>query len=78
MSRDAKLIERIRARPSEATFRDVERVLEMFGWEQSRQRGSHVVFTKPGEGIITVPIVGGRKVKRRYLDMICERLGLDE
>ena len=28
--------------------REAVRALEKAGWEQSRQRGSHVVLTKPG------------------------------
>lgn len=31
-----KLIERIRARPVEADFSDVEALLEMFGWSLDR------------------------------------------
>ena len=44
----------------------------------SRQRGSHVAFTKPGERTIIVPLARGRTVKRVYLAQICERLGLDD
>lgn len=78
MSQLEKLKARIRARPPEADFTDVRRLLEAFGWELSRESGSHVIFVKEGERPITVPRVGGRKVKRAYLDRICERLGLDE
>lgn len=77
MSRRDKLIDRIRARPPVADFRDVRGVLESFGWRQARQSGSHVSFTKPDEGTILIPLKGGSKVKREYLDLICERLGLD-
>jgi len=28
--------------------RDVIKILEVFGWEIARQRGSHVILTKPG------------------------------
>ncbi|HEY7031325.1 MAG TPA: hypothetical protein VH482_08370 [Thermomicrobiales bacterium] len=77
MSRRAKLIERIRARPPQADWDDVRALLEDFGWTLARQ-GKERVFTKPGEYPIVVGTVGGRKVKRVYLAMICERLGLDE
>ncbi|MCC7367231.1 MAG: type II toxin-antitoxin system HicA family toxin [Chloroflexi bacterium] len=55
----------------------MRRLLLDFGWQEARQEGSHVSFTKAGEGTITVPILDGRRVKRVYLGMICERLGLD-
>jgi predicted RNA binding protein YcfA (HicA-like mRNA interferase family) len=72
-----KLISRIRARPPEADFGDVKRLLVEYGWELARQKGSHVIFTKPHERSITVPLVDGKRVKRTYLTEICERLGLD-
>ncbi len=78
MSRLEKLIERIKARPPEADFGDVERLLEAFGYEKKGQEGSHVGFKKRGVPTITVPLVKGRTVKRRYLDQICELLGLDD
>lgn len=78
MARHEKLIERIRARPPEADFSDVRVLLEAYGWSLGRERGSHTTFIKPGERSITVPKVGGRKVKRVYLDQLCAILGLDE
>lgn len=77
MSRRQKLIERIRQRPPEASFGDVRSLLAQFGWEQARTKGSHVTFTKAGENPIVVP-VHKQEVGRRYLDTICDRLGLDE
>ncbi|HEY8596868.1 MAG TPA: type II toxin-antitoxin system HicA family toxin [Thermomicrobiales bacterium] len=78
MSRREKLIARIRARPPEADFGDVQAVLGYFGWTLDRESGGHATFTKRGEFPLTVPKVGGRKVKRVYLTMLCERLGLDD
>lgn len=76
--RREKLIERIKARPPEADFRDVMRLLEAFGYERKRQEGSHVSFKKPGARALIVPLSSGRKVKRVYLDQICDLLGLDD
>ena len=78
MTQQQKLIERIVARPPEADFNDVRRLLEIFDWTQARQRGSHVTFVKQGQLPIVVAMYQGRKVKRTYLDMICERLGLEK
>ncbi len=78
MTQLEKLIARIRARPPEADFDDVRSLLEYHGWNLDRERGSHVHFVKLGERTLSVPKVGGRKVKRVYLDQICERLGLDD
>jgi len=73
-----KLIERIRARPSQARFADVQAVLEDFGWRLRNETGSHAIFIKAGEDHLSIPKVGGRHVKGPYLDLICIRLGLDE
>lgn len=78
MSQLEKLIERIRKRPPEADFDDVDRLLRHFGWEREREKGSHVSYVKKGELPIVIPKKRGRKVKRTYLDDICVRLGLDE
>ena len=78
MTRIEKLIARIRARPPEADFDDVRSLLEAFGWMLDRERGSHASFSKAGEYPIVVPKHHGRRVKRAYLVLICERLGLDD
>ena len=77
MSQRDKLIARIRRRPPQAAFSDVEQLLELFGWTCTRTRGSHRAFTTPGQRTLIVPIKEG-KVARVYLDQICDRLGLDE
>ena len=73
-----RLIQRIRARPPEARFSDVRRIIEAYGWVLNRQSGSHAQFTKSGERTQSVPLVRGRYVKRYNLDQIIDRLGLDE
>lgn len=78
MTRREKLIAKIRARPSEARFADVQALLEDFGWRLDRERGSHAIFEKAGERSIAVPKAGGRMVKGIYLDQLCDRLGLDD
>ena len=78
MTQHDKLIERILSRPPEASFNDVRRLLEAYGWTLRGQKGSHAHFTKPGERTQTVPLVRGRYVKRYILDRIVDLLGLDE
>lgn len=73
-----RLVQRIRARHREADFNDARRLLEAYGRIFTRQKGSHVHFTKAGERIQTVPLVSGRYVKRYILDQIIDRLELDE
>ena len=79
MAKLDKLIAKIKARPAEADFADVRRLLEAHGWVLKRQESSHCSFVKAGEStIFTVPLVSGRKVKRVYLTKLCELLGLDD
>ncbi len=78
MSQRERRLTRIRARPAQADFADVQRVFEDFGWQVRKRSGSHVIFSKAGEGHFSVPTVGGRKVKGYILDQICVLLKLDE
>lgn len=78
MSKRDKLIALMISRPSTASFADVRAVLEMFGYELARTKGSHHMFKKAGSTPIPVPVVSGTKVKRHYLDRICKILELDE
>jgi predicted RNA binding protein YcfA (HicA-like mRNA interferase family) len=78
LTRREKLIAKIVARPPEADANDVRSVLEEFGWMFRHQTGSHMTFAKPGERSMSIPLVSGRRVKRIYLDQICQRLGLDD
>jgi predicted RNA binding protein YcfA (HicA-like mRNA interferase family) len=78
MSQREKLIERIRARPPAASFEDVDLLLRHFGWIRARERGSHVSYRKDDELPIVIARWNGTKVRRVYLNDICERLGLDD
>lgn len=66
MPRRDKLIQRIVARPPEASFADVRAVFEQAGWILHRTKGSHHIFVKEGERSMTIPVVDGRRVKRTY------------
>lgn len=78
MGRREKLIQRICARPPQARFSEVQQLLEIEGYSLHRTSGSHNIFVKPNSPNITIPTVQGRMVKRTYLSMLCEDLGLDE
>lgn len=78
MNRKDRLIAKIVARPTEADFKDVHAVLELFGWTLARTKGSHHSFkSADGSQTLIVPTVSGRRVKRHYLDEICRLLELD-
>ncbi|MBA2289165.1 MAG: type II toxin-antitoxin system HicA family toxin [Chloroflexia bacterium] len=54
-----KLVERIRSMPSDARFRDVQSLLEAYGWTHASTKGSHARFTKSGHRSWTVPVHKG-------------------
>lgn len=79
MSRRAKLRAKILARPPEADFQDVCAIFTEYGWSLRSTEGSHHIFVSPDKKqVFSVPTVSGRKVKRHYLDRICQILGLEE
>ena len=46
--------------------REVVRVFGNFGWKQSRQSGSHIILTKPGEAV-TLSVPDHKEVARGTL-----------
>ena len=77
MTRLERLVRKICALPPEADADDVIALLQELGWTLDRQRGSHMVFIKSGEELLSIPLVRGRRVKRTYLRKICRMLELD-
>lgn len=55
--------------------REVIRIFERLGWEISRQRGSHIIMTKPGH-IATLSIPDHSFVARGTLRSLIARAGL--
>lgn len=79
MPKEDKLRAKVLAKPAEIDFEDLEAFLLANGWHERPARGSHHTFWKPGlPEILTIPTVGGRKVKRSYIAMAIKMLGLEE
>jgi predicted RNA binding protein YcfA (HicA-like mRNA interferase family) len=78
MTRVDKLLERLRRRPPRASFSDVRKLLEAYGWVIANQDGSHVTFKKKGEYPLVIVQESGRRVKRGYVELLLERLGLED
>lgn len=78
MSRRERLRKKVCGLPPEADADDVIALLELCGWTRDRQRGSHMIFIKQGEDLLSIPLVSGRRVKRTYLKKVCELLDLDD
>jgi len=78
MSKKEKLIERLLRKPVDMRFDEVKVILEHFGFtlDNKNQKGSHFVFCK-GDLQMTVP-VHNHVVKRTYLQIMIEMLGLEE
>lgn len=77
MGTKEKLVEKLRRKPPEAEFSDIERLLEAFGHYRAGGDGSHFVFRGADGRKVTVPTVKGRKVKRQYIVRVLQFLGID-
>lgn len=55
--------------------REVVRAFEKLGWEISRQRGSHIILTKPGH-IATLSVPNHPTVARGTLRSLIARAGM--
>ncbi|MFW6358934.1 MAG: type II toxin-antitoxin system HicA family toxin [Chroococcales cyanobacterium] len=77
MSKLEKLIQKFLLRPPEARFEDVRYVLEAFGYEEIRSKGSHHAFGNEAGEVIIIPKKGGKKVNRTYLEEVIKLLNLE-
>jgi predicted RNA binding protein YcfA (HicA-like mRNA interferase family) len=55
--------------------RDVVRAFERLGWQVARQRGSHIVLTKPS-GLVTLSVPEHPQVARGTLRALIAKAGL--
>ncbi|MGD9693679.1 MAG: type II toxin-antitoxin system HicA family toxin [Phycisphaerales bacterium] len=55
--------------PNDIRFDELRKHLESHGWQFTRTRGSHHVFTRPGFRPITIPVHKGR-VKHVYKRLV--------
>jgi predicted RNA binding protein YcfA (HicA-like mRNA interferase family) len=55
--------------------REVVRAFERFGWRVARQRGSHIVLTKP-RAVVTLSVPDHRQVARGTLRVLIAKAGL--
>ncbi|MDX2241912.1 MAG: type II toxin-antitoxin system HicA family toxin [Leptolyngbyaceae cyanobacterium bins.302] len=78
MSKLRKLVEQFLTLPSEIRFEDVRTLLETFGFEEKRSKGSHHSFENALGQVLTIPKKGGKKVKRVYIKRIVDLLKLQE
>ncbi|AUT02545.1 type II toxin-antitoxin system HicA family toxin [Aliinostoc sp. HNIBRCY26] len=78
MSKLKKLVEQFLKRPPEVRFEEVRYLLEAFGFEEKRSKGSHHSFRDSQGRILTIPKKSGQKVKGVYIQQIIELLNLEE
>jgi len=78
MTQLEKAIARLQSRPPEARAADVRRVLAAYGYQEVRQRGSHLTFVHAERRGFTLPLSHGKTVKRAYVIDLLEELHLDE
>lgn len=78
MGRKRKRVDKILQRPTQMRFEEVQAILEDSGFVARKSTNSHVFFVKATGGRVSVPKRGGRWAATRYLDQLCELLGLDE
>jgi predicted RNA binding protein YcfA (HicA-like mRNA interferase family) len=78
MTKLSKLIQSFLAKPPEVRFEDVRYVLEAFGFEEKRLRGSHHTFENEVGNVIVISKKGGQKVKRIYVQRIVQLLELED
>lgn len=54
MSKQDKLLQKIRRNPKDVSFKELDQLLRAFGYELVRTKGSHNAYRRPGAPTITV------------------------
>lgn len=78
MSQLNKLVCSVLSSTSEASYKDIKRLLEAFDFQEGRSRGSHVIFWHKDGRMQSVPKKNGREVKRVYIKQIVKLLSLED
>jgi predicted RNA binding protein YcfA (HicA-like mRNA interferase family) len=67
---------RLAQRPNSVRFEELERLLDLYGWEPDRSRGSHFVFRRGSEKIV----IPRRRphVLAVYVRLVLSRTGEDD
>jgi len=78
VSKLSKLVAAFLAAPVHVSFADVERLMRAFGFKLDRTTGSHHVFRHDDGRKLTVPTVGGRRVKSVYVRQVVDLLDLEK
>ena len=78
MSKLSKIINQLLANPPEVRFEDLQYVLEAFGFQAKRAKGSHHTFANRQGQVLTIPKKGGQKVKRVYIKRAVDLLELEQ
>jgi predicted RNA binding protein YcfA (HicA-like mRNA interferase family) len=73
-----KLVERFLSEPPEVRFEEARYLLEAFGFEEVRSKGSHHIFRHPDKRMQIIPKSGGKRVKKPYVKEIVRLLNLEE
>ncbi len=55
MSKKLKLLQRLLSEPKDLRFDELNRILELCGFEIDHMTGSHAIYTKPGCRSLTIP-----------------------
>lgn len=74
----AKLVKLFLSKPINVRFEEVRALLNAFGFEEVRSKGSHHIFRNSEGRTQVVPKKGGQKVKRAYVGEIVDLLNLEE
>ena len=80
MSGVDKLLNKLRRKPAEAPFSDIERLLNASGWVLERWSGSRATFVpedEPKHLGLKVPTRKGRTVTRPHIQKVLEHLDLE-
>lgn len=73
MARCEKLLEKARQSPTNVTFRELRYLVECFGFQLSRSKGSHFIYKAPDRpGVVTIQEGKDGKAKSYQVKQVLE------
>ena len=69
-----KIIEKMKNQPNGIILQEIEKVLNAYGYNKDRQRGSHNIYYNDIRERINIPVHGKGQIKSIYIQNILDKI----
>ena len=73
-----KIIKKMQNQPNGIKLQEVEKVLNEYGYNKNRQKGSHIIYKNELGEVIGLAIHGKDTIKRDYIEIMLKMIGEED